>query len=229
MKPFQVNCSDLIADFNIHEDEEIREILELLTSEYNVELYFETTVRKKEFFFGENSSFNAEIEGIAFVVTVVTDKACEYWTAKLVNEKDTERLINGIEKIIAKIYGGESEFASNYFVRQLNNYIITLLPNYHSEIENGLIDQININEVFKVEVKVGSGENVTTLCYNNNCYDYTLGWYFDGEHFDHKNYPFYEWAERNCNAKIRPFDGGSSYGYMEYSENPEKERLRKRI
>ena len=40
MNPFQVNCSDLIADFSIHEDKEIREILTLLTSEYNVELYF---------------------------------------------------------------------------------------------------------------------------------------------------------------------------------------------
>jgi hypothetical protein len=79
-----------------------------------------------------------------------------------------------------------------------------------------------------VEIKIGSGSNVTTLYYANNCYDFSLGWYFECEHWEQSNYPFYEWAERNCNAKIKPLDGGSIYNYQEYLEKTDRERLRKK-
>jgi hypothetical protein len=33
MKPFQVNCSELIADFEIHDDKDVRNILAFLVKE----------------------------------------------------------------------------------------------------------------------------------------------------------------------------------------------------
>lgn len=41
MQPFQVNCSELIADFSIHDDKEVQNILAFLVSEYDVDVYFE--------------------------------------------------------------------------------------------------------------------------------------------------------------------------------------------
>ena len=91
------------------------------------------------------------------------------------------------------------------------------------------IETINFDEVFDFSIIIGNDKYVTTLCYGSNGYGDTLGWYFDAEDFDQKTFPFYEWAERNYNAKIRSFGGGSRDIYMNYKENPEKEGLKKKL
>ncbi|KNY26915.1 hypothetical protein [Pseudobacteroides cellulosolvens] len=228
MRPFQVNCSELIADFNIHDDKEVRNILAFLVKEYDVELYFEIKVSwEKEFFFNENSCFNIESDDIPFNVSINNAQHYEYWIAKSKDKVYLEMIIESIEKCQIQRYD-ESEFvASSSLARNLINRIITLTPGYSQSKD--LIGVINFDEVFELNIKIGSGTYVTTLCYGSNGYDDELGWYFNAEHYDQYTYPFYEWAERNYNAKIKPFDGGRLDGYFDYKENPEKERLGKKL
>jgi len=73
---------------------------------------------------------------------------------------------------------------------------ITLTPGYSQC--NDLIDAINFDEVFQIDIKIGCGTYVTTLCYGSNGYDDGLGWYFNADHYDWYTYPFYEWASVPC-------------------------------
>lgn len=226
MKPFQVNCSELIADFAIHEDKDVRELITLLAEEYDIEIYFEIIVDgNKKFCFAKNLCFDLEVNYIPFKISVKADSFDETWTARPKNKSSLEKLIGGIEKHSIQSYGEVYVKASNSIARQVRDKVITLLPNFHTEIENKLINEVNVDEIFDIDINLGNGTSLTSLYYGSNGYDDLLGWYFACEHFDKKNYPFFEWAEKDHNAKIRSFDGGSSDGYEEYQRNPNRVRL----
>jgi hypothetical protein len=175
-------------------------------------------------------SFNVKIDSIPFEITIDSGEYRETWTARVLNHNDMIKLIDTIEKHTIVRYGGEDTEASSLFARELRNKIIMLNPNYHTEIENKLLAKINIDEIIRIDIKLGNGPNITTLCYGSNGYDDELGWYFDsGGHSDSRNYPFFEWAENEYKAKIRAFDGGNSRWYDEFLKNAERERLRKKL
>lgn len=229
MNPFQVNCSELIADFNIHNDEEIRNILTFLIEEYDIELYFEIKVSwQKEIFFKENQCLNIEMESIPFIVDIKYEQHYEYWIARCKDIRYLQMIIESIGKHQIQIYDEDQIIASSLIARNLINEIVALNPNYNQQIKD-LAGKINFDEVFEVHIKIGNEKHLTTLCYGSNGYDDTLGWYFNAEHYERENYPFFEWAERSYNAKIRPFDGGKSDGYLEYTEKSDRERLRKKL
>jgi hypothetical protein len=117
--------------------------------------------------------------------------------------------------------------AYSSMARNLISEILTFAPGYSQNKD--LIEAINLDEAFDFNIKIGNDKYSTTLCYGSNGYDDTLGWYFNADHYDNRNYPFFEWAENNYNAKIRPFDGGNMYVYLDYKKNPNKERLSKKL
>ena len=99
MKPFQVNCSELIADFNIYEDNDVRNILDFLVKEYDVEIYFKVDVSgENEFFFNENRCFNIESGDMTFNVSINSNQHYECWTAKCINKSNLKRIVESIEK-----------------------------------------------------------------------------------------------------------------------------------
>ena len=70
MKPFQVNCSELIADFNIHEDNDVRDLIMFLAEEYDIDIYFEITIDdRKELCFLNNINFDIEVNEILYKVS----------------------------------------------------------------------------------------------------------------------------------------------------------------
>lgn len=224
MTPFQVNCSELIADFGIHEDKDVRELLIFLIEEYDIKVHFEITVdERKEFCFNNNLYFDMEVNSIPFKISVTTGTYDESWIARLKNKGDLEKLISGIERYSFKSNGEVVCRGSNSIARGLRDKIITLLPRYHAEIENNLINQVNIDEIIDVDIKLGNGSSLTSLRYGSNGYDDSLGWYFECESHEIMNFPFFEWAEKEHNAKIRSFGGGSRY--EEFLENPNREKL----
>ena len=224
MNPFQVNCSELIADFGIHEDEEIREIIMLLVEEYDIRISFKITVdENKKFCFNNNLFFDVEVRHISFKVSVNTDSYDECWTVWPKNKADIKKLINEIEKYSFNRHGEVVNRGSNSIARELRDKLITLLPGYHTEIENKLINRVNIDEIFDIDIKIGNGSSLTSLCYGSNGHDDSLGWYFECESHEENNYPFFEWADKEHNAKIRAFGGGS--GYEEFLKNPNRGRL----
>lgn len=227
MQPFQVNCSELIADFSIHDDKEVQNILSIIVSEYDVSLYFEIKVLgEKEFFFNENGCFNITSDNILFSVSINSFQNYEKWVVKIEDKGYLERIIESIGKYQIQRYDESEYVASSLIARNLISRIITLTPGCLQFKD--LIGAINFDEVFEFNIKIGNDKFETTLCYGSNGYDDTLGWYFNAEHYDQNTYPFYEWAEKNYNAKIKPFDGGRLDGYFDYKEDPEKERLRKK-
>ncbi len=224
MEPFQVNCSELIADFGIHEDKDVRELITFLAEEYDIRIFFEITVdERKEFCFSNNFCFDVEINHIPFKISVNTGFYDECWTARLKDKGDLEKLIRGIESHGFNSNGEVVCRGSNSIARELRDKIIILLQRYHTEIENKLITQVNIDEIFDIDIKLGNGSSLTSLRYGSNGHDDLLGWYFACESHDKMNFPFFEWAEKEHNAKIRSFGGGS--GYDEFLENPNRERL----
>ncbi len=224
MKPFQVNCSELIADFGIHEDNDVRDLIMFLAEEYDIGIYFEITIDdRKEFCFFNNIYFDIEVNKMPFKISVSTGTFDECWTARPKNKADVKKLISGIERCSFISDGEVVSRGSNSIARELRDKIITLLPRYHTEIENKLINQINVDEIFDIDIKIGNGSSLTSLRYGSNGYDDLLGWYFACESHDKMNFPFFEWAEKEHNAKIRAFGGGS--GYDEFLKNPNRESL----
>lgn len=48
-KPFQVNCSELIADFKIKDIKDAKEIIDLLIKEYDIKAYLTINVNRKHY------------------------------------------------------------------------------------------------------------------------------------------------------------------------------------
>jgi len=127
MKPFQVNCSELIADFEVHKDEDIRELTTFLIDEYEIELYMEFSQTRNSFLrFNTSMSFNVKIDSIPFEITIDSGEYRETWTARVLNHNDMIKLIDTIEKHTIVRYGGEDTEASSLFARELRNKIIML-------------------------------------------------------------------------------------------------------
>ena len=228
MNPFQVNCSELIADFGIHDDKEVRNILNFLVSEYDIDIYFEIEVLgQEEFFFNENRCFNVLVDDITFNVSISSFKHYEIWVVKCNDKGNLGRIIESIGKYQIQRYGEMEYIASSLFARSLINEILTFTPCYSQSKD--FINTINFDEIFDFSIKIGNNNYFTTLRYGSNGYDDTLGWYFKADHCDGRSYPFYEWAERSYNAKIKAFDGGKVDRYLNYKENPEKEGLKKKL
>lgn len=224
MKPFQVNCSELIADFNIHEDNDVRDLIMFLAEEYDIDIYFEITIDdRKELCFLNNIHFDIEVNEIPFKVNVSTGTFDECWTARPKNKADVKKIISGIEKCSFNSDGEVVYRGSNSIARELRDKIITLLPRYHSEIENKLIKQVNLDEIFDIDIKIGNESSLTSLQFGYIGYDDLLGWHFACESHDIMNFPFFEWAEKEHNAKIRTFGGGN--GYEDFLKNPNRKRL----
>ncbi len=147
--------------------------------------------------------------------------------AKIDDNGYLEKIIESIGKYQIQRYDESEYVASSLIARNLVSRILTLTPGYLKFKD--LIGAINFDEVFEIIIRIGNDKHVTTLCYDSNGYDDTLGWYFNAEHYDQNTYPIYEWAEKNYDAKIIPFDGGRLDGYFDYKDNLEKERLRKKL
>lgn len=114
MNPFQVNCSELVADFRIHEDKDVRNILNLLVSEYDVEIFFEIeSFGQQGFYFKENRCFNIKIDDIPFNVNINCFERYEKWIVKSKDKSYLEKIIDSIGKYQIQKYDWQIIFEKN--------------------------------------------------------------------------------------------------------------------
>ncbi|AEV68026.1 hypothetical protein [Acetivibrio clariflavus] len=128
MNPFQVNCSELIADFGIHDDKEVRNILNLLVSEYDIEIYFEIeALREEGFFFNENRCFNVLVDDITFNVSISSfEHYDEIWVVKCNDKGNLGKIIESIGKYQIQRYGKIEFVASSSIAKKLISEILTV-------------------------------------------------------------------------------------------------------
>lgn len=215
MKAFQVNCSELIANFNISNVDEMKAILKDLINEFEIDIFFELNNFNKERIFSKDTNIKIEHEGVMFNIQTKISEYSEKWEISC-DDKDSL-----IEMISVKEVSKYEELTIIEYCEQVINLIEIILKDNEIEIKN------NFYDLYDLQLIISCGKFNTTLRYGNNGYE-DLGWYFQAEHFEEEAFPFFQWAEKNCRADIIPYDGGTDECYIEFKKNIEKIGLLKK-
>lgn len=231
--PFQVNCSELIADFGLHDIERIRRVISNLVMNYGVTLYFDFEVGYHEndsLYFGVGKSFTIEIEGIPLKVDIIKSRyATEDWRITTLNPLDIVKLAATLETKEAINYGELEVIATSSIAEEVRRQLLALRPD-SAEIRTFWkdVEKYGVEEFVRLGIKLIDDKNhVTTLEYGCNGYDEKLGWRFDSgcNHCDRQNYYFFEWAKERFRAEVKSYDGGSELYYDEFLEEKDRYRL----
>lgn len=240
--PFQVNCSELIADFKIHDDEQMRRVLKLLVREYGIRVYLfidtqcygEYPKNFPRFSAAAAPSFN--LEGINFVIEPDGREFSQGWKISPVSEDDNLKFIETICKEESAYwkhnYDETYPEASCRIFSPLIESFLRAFPQDKLKLYRQENEGLKAAELFEVDIKLIDPSTpyvLTTLEYGDNGYDEELGWRFDSgcNHVDGSNYPFFAWAEQHCQAEVRSYDGGSTIYYDEFVEEEGHYRLEK--
>lgn len=234
--PFQVNCSELIADFELHDTEQIKRLLKTLVKNYKINVYFEIFTYQTELYFQSESPVKFKIDGIPLIVENKNSRYGKALQVYAAVHDDIFKIIDTLTTRKYTIYYDDLEendssetfgIASVPVIDRVLDQIIRLHPKKEIESFFNYVKEFSFEEAISYEIMLkDENGNFTAIQYGHNSQDSKLGWWMDGG-FDHsyEKLHFLELAEREYNARLRLLDGGTLRDYERFKNEKDRYRL----